>query len=175
MRPQFAMAAVLVLVVGSSLLFLRARPGTMGSPVSVTERGNPLPESKADSHEAPAQAARGRSLGEGALDGRPGAAAPLAADNAEPAAAPKGGGAATSDALTEAHPPPARPDEQAAGAADLDRADALKKSVGCDAARDAYERIVKQRRGTKEAERAAAELRACATSAPSASATAPPD
>src|SRR5580704_7910273 len=40
MRPQLAMAALFFLVIGSSLLLLRARPGTLG-PVSVTERGAP--------------------------------------------------------------------------------------------------------------------------------------
>src|SRR5688500_740151 len=45
MRPQLAMAAVLVLMLGSSLLLLRARPGSPGSaPVRVTERGEPIPE-----------------------------------------------------------------------------------------------------------------------------------
>jgi hypothetical protein len=50
MRPQFAMAAVLVLILGSSLLLLRARPGASGAgPVAVTERGVPA----ADEGEAP--------------------------------------------------------------------------------------------------------------------------
>src|SRR5258706_15004142 len=44
MRPQMAMAAVLVLMLGSSVLVLRAKPersGTAPSRVSVTERGVP--------------------------------------------------------------------------------------------------------------------------------------
>ncbi len=40
MRPQLAMAALLLLMVGSSLVFLRARPGDHDQ-VSVTERGVP--------------------------------------------------------------------------------------------------------------------------------------
>jgi hypothetical protein len=45
MRPQLAMAALFVLVIGSSLLLLRAKPGTIGvAPVRVTERGTPVPE-----------------------------------------------------------------------------------------------------------------------------------
>lgn len=40
MRPQLAMAALLLLMIGSSLLFLRARPGQRES-VQVTERGVP--------------------------------------------------------------------------------------------------------------------------------------
>jgi hypothetical protein len=46
MRPQLAMAALLLLVIGSSLVFLRARPGDRDS-VLVTERG--VPESDSDS------------------------------------------------------------------------------------------------------------------------------
>ena len=61
MRPQFAMAALFFLVIGSSLLLLRAKPGTVGtSPVSVTERGVPTPDEP----------------------DRPAAAAPAAADEA---------------------------------------------------------------------------------------------
>lgn len=44
MRPQLAMAALLVLVLGSSILLLRARPGSVAvTPVKVTERGTPNP------------------------------------------------------------------------------------------------------------------------------------
>lgn len=45
MRPQLAMAALLLLVIGSSLFFLRGRPGARES-VLVTERG--IPESEAE-------------------------------------------------------------------------------------------------------------------------------
>src|SRR5262245_26140580 len=38
MRPQLAMAAILLLAIGGSLVFLRARPGDRDS-MSVTERG----------------------------------------------------------------------------------------------------------------------------------------
>jgi hypothetical protein len=42
MRPQLAMAAVLVLMIGSSILLLRARPGSIAvTPVKVTEQGSP--------------------------------------------------------------------------------------------------------------------------------------
>jgi hypothetical protein len=44
MRPQLAMAALFFLVIGSSLLLLRAKPGTVGAPVRVTENGIPAPE-----------------------------------------------------------------------------------------------------------------------------------
>ncbi len=45
MRPQLAMAALLLLMIGSSLLFLRARPGARES-LHVTERGVPESESE---------------------------------------------------------------------------------------------------------------------------------
>jgi hypothetical protein len=44
MRPQLAMAALFFLVIGSSLLLLRAKPGTIGAPVRITEYGMPTPE-----------------------------------------------------------------------------------------------------------------------------------
>jgi hypothetical protein len=50
MRPQLAMAAVLMLMVGSSLLFLRVKPGPANS-VQVTERG--VPESDKESVTVP--------------------------------------------------------------------------------------------------------------------------
>lgn len=49
MRPQLAMAALLLLMIGSSLFFLRARPGA-GESVLVTERG--VPEMEAAEHVA---------------------------------------------------------------------------------------------------------------------------
>lgn len=49
MRPQLAMAALLLLMIGSSLFFLRARPGASES-VLVTERG--VPEMEAAEHVA---------------------------------------------------------------------------------------------------------------------------
>lgn len=54
MRPQLAMAALFVLVIGSSLLLLRAKPGTVAtSPVRVTEHGVPVPD-QAEEAQAPA-------------------------------------------------------------------------------------------------------------------------
>lgn len=61
MRPQLAMAAVLVLILGSSLLLLRARPGAPGAgPIAVTERGVPAAdEGDAPAPSPPAAAAQG--------------------------------------------------------------------------------------------------------------------
>jgi TolA-binding protein len=46
MRPQLAMGALLLLMIGSSLLFLRARPGGHHGAIQVTERG--VPETEAE-------------------------------------------------------------------------------------------------------------------------------
>jgi hypothetical protein len=56
MRPQLAMAALLMLMIGSSLIFLRAKPGEQSS-VQVTERG--MPETEADSIILPSPATQG--------------------------------------------------------------------------------------------------------------------
>src|SRR5262249_60072997 len=52
MRPQLAMAALFFLVIGSSLLLLRARPGTLG-PAYVTEPGSPAPDTEVAATAAP--------------------------------------------------------------------------------------------------------------------------
>jgi hypothetical protein len=54
MRPQLAMAAIFFLVLGSSVVMLRARPGSL-SPVRVSEHGAPAPD--LDVAAAPAAAA----------------------------------------------------------------------------------------------------------------------
>jgi hypothetical protein len=78
MRPQLAMAALLMLMIGSSLIFLRAKPGEQSS-VQVTERG--MPETEADSIILPSPAAQSAGAPRQA-DGRfampPPAAAPAA-------------------------------------------------------------------------------------------------
>lgn len=95
MRPQLAMAAVLLLMLGSSLLLLRARPGSPGAaPVRVTERGEPVPElaaATADVTPPPAAAPTTAALGaasdaEGARGGERKA---RAADEAESATGSK--------------------------------------------------------------------------------------
>ena len=54
MRPQLAMAALFVLVIGSSLLLLRPKSMSMSSPVRVTERGVPAPDPAAEAQPDPA-------------------------------------------------------------------------------------------------------------------------
>jgi hypothetical protein len=47
MRPQLAMAALALLMIGSSLAFLRPRPGAHTQSVQVSQRGIPTPEPEA--------------------------------------------------------------------------------------------------------------------------------
>lgn len=151
MRPQLAAAALLVLILGSSLLLLRPKPGSVGaSPVSVTERGVPDPESpdkeRARADRAPAALA--------APAVAPGAAASAAPEQASPAAT----------ALAMASPPPSPPSDLAvpaevalskglgeakakddSGAKDasaaLQAARALRDTVGCRSALAAFDKV----------------------------------
>src|SRR6185437_14318926 len=61
MRPQLAMAALFFLVIGSSMLLLRARPG---GPARVAERGIPGPDPVEPAAPPPAPAANAAALGE---------------------------------------------------------------------------------------------------------------
>src|SRR5580698_10516332 len=83
MRPQLAMAALFFLVIGSSLLLLHPRPGTV-APVRVTERGEPMaeatppppPAALAAAPAAPAAADLATGEAQAALRGAPAASAP---------------------------------------------------------------------------------------------------
>ncbi len=120
MRPQLAMAALLLLMIGSSLFFLRARPNSRDS-VLVTERG--VPESEADHVVIPAAppaelrelpsapvasavpraaAARGELLAQRSKEEE--RSAPLAAPLAPADDSPKGSAAADATALGAAEP-----------------------------------------------------------------------
>ena len=85
MRPQVAMGALLVLMCGSSLLLLRARPAGPGS-VVVTERGVPAAEVAAAAAPAP-QDRRGTP---DTYDARSAAEKGKAEGRADPASAPLG-------------------------------------------------------------------------------------
>jgi hypothetical protein len=156
MRPQLAMAALFFLVIGSSLLLLRARPGTLG-PVRVSELGAPAPDIAAE-----APVARG---------GAQGAAAPAAtaapssapvqvaegAGPADPSPAPSayGGPAATAEARAKADE-----GERALGGdgrsgadarAALAEAVALRNAAGCSAAVSKLDAVAVRFAGTQAA------------------------
>jgi hypothetical protein len=138
MRPQLAMAAVFVLVIGSSLLLLRARPGTPSlAPVRVTERGEPSPERDE------------------------GAEAPLAAAQAAPTAAPEA--PARGDGKEKAAPADDEAKASKGGEAQTALAEArsTEASKGCDAALAKYDDVGVRFSGTKQAADAMLAAAAC--------------
>lgn len=145
MRPQFAMAALFFLVIGSSLLLLRAKPGTVGtSPVSVTERGVPTP----DEPDRPTAVA----------------AAPMAANEEAQGAPPPPEAAATKLEGDEAkrdkggQEKPAEADDAKTA---LSRARATRDQSGCGAAVPLYEDIGTRFSGSSAAADATWEAAQC--------------
>ncbi|MDC3959473.1 tetratricopeptide repeat protein [Polyangium jinanense] len=142
MRPQLAMAALFFLVIGSSLLLLRAKPGTVGiTPVRVTERGVPAPdEGDLSQAAAPAQPP-------------PVAAVPMPMAAAEPA---EGAKKSKDDAADKA----AAKETDGAGKA-LAEARATRDGSGCDAALRLYDDVGARYPGTPQAADAMWEAAQC--------------
>ncbi len=169
MRPQLAMAAVFVFVIGSSLLLLRAKPGTF-APVSVSEKGAPASEERAKeaapAARPPAAAARGRGAEAADMAGPADRDSAAKTEAMAPAATAAPGGAtpmASASAATE-------PQDELAEAL------ALKDKDGCSAA-IAKLQAVADGRDEARAEVARRALEACSakgTAAPGAPGTAPP-
>lgn len=97
MRPQLAAAAVLLLILGSSVLLLRPKPGSVGAlPVHVTEHGVPAPEQAQPESDRLSQGHAAKQAAPGAP--RPPSAAPVSAygasrgDDRARAEAPAGSG-----------------------------------------------------------------------------------
>jgi hypothetical protein len=172
MRPQLAMAALFMFVIGSSLLLLRAKPGTFG-PTSVSERGTPAAAEDRDSTiGAPkpqsARGAAGADKGGRADNAKEAAPPPAAASPVEesmrPADSAPGGAAATAAATATAEP------EQDPAMADA--IDTLTKD-GCEAALPKLKQIADTAEG-KDAEDAKKRIEACARPAKAAPAAPPP-
>jgi hypothetical protein len=163
MRPQFAMAAIFCLAVGSSILLLRARSDAVPGPLSVREAGAPAPDAPsprpgaAAADQAPAKPAQ-RTM-------RP-EEAPAAA--AEPKAAPAATAAAASAAPSPAAPPP----PTASGLADGPSTDAGRRALdhalaelhrgGCEIAAPDLRAVAGNYPETLEGKQAARELESCA-------------
>lgn len=145
MRPQLAMAALFFLVIGSSLLLLRAKPGTGGfAPVRVTERGAPAPEADSPIRAAAATAAA--------------TAMPPTALAAElPQAASEGAGT-TKDKAAEAA---TRSAEKDAAKLALTDARTVRDGAGCAAAVSKYDEIGARFPGTGAAADAMWEAASC--------------
>lgn len=173
MRPQLAMAALFMFVIGSSLLLLRAKPGTFG-PTSVSERGTPAASEERDTTVAAPkdQTVRGAAPG-GDKGGRSEAAREAAAP--PPAAAPaedgmKADAAEPSPAATAA--PQATGDIPSQGSGLADAIDTLNKE-GCDAALPKLRQIADGAEG-KDADDARKQIAACRRPAAKAVPAAPP-
>ena len=126
MRPQMAMAALLVLMLGSSIIFLRAKPDRSGalSRISVTERGVPEQQGVDEPRGSKSQADLDRStLGHGLRRDEERAAVPPSAAVAaappalEPRAAPESEGRAKGGKEAFAEAPRARAPSPAPAAA----------------------------------------------------------
>ena len=139
MRPQLAMAAVFVLVIGSSLLLLRAKPGTTSiGPVSVTERGEPSPDRD-----------------EGAQAAAPAATAAAVAESPAPPAAPADVAAGRGDGKDSAEEREKQEDAKQGKGGDaqsaLAEAKAAESASGCDAALPKYDDVGVRFPGTTQA------------------------
>jgi len=165
MRPQLAMAALFMFVIGSSLLLLRARPGTMAPPVQVSEQGRPETQPPMQYGE---RAARGGSPPPGAglkaeNDSLSEERAPEAAAASKAPSDPDSNdksmvgsaAAAASASMATATPAPASPP------ALLAEGRAKKDSSGCDAALPSFETIVRDHPRSAEKGAAEREIEAC--------------
>lgn len=137
MRPQLAMAALFFLVIGSSMLLLRARPGSMGAPVRVVERGAPAPDQEA----SPAAAAPT------ALDDRQQIAAATAAPIAMATAAARGYGENQAEAPSTGDLPL---EQQAKKPAESGPADKGQKADGAEQERDAAKLALADARSVRD-------------------------
>lgn len=147
MRPQLAMAAVFVLVIGSSLLLLRAKPGTTAiGPVRVTERGEPSPDRDEGASVAPTMAAAAAASAAPAMAGAevaPSAVGDVAAGRGE-----------AKDQQREKEDESQNGQKSAKGgdaAAALADAKATEGSLGCDAALPKYDDVAVRFSGTPQA------------------------
>lgn len=161
MRPQLAMAALFVLVIGSSLLLLRARPGTVGvAPVRVTERGAPAPEQPevalAPAPPAAAPAAAAEQPTEALAAAEPAAAGEV--KRAEERAADKAGADEGKAKDEKADRDDGAPGGAAAALAD---AQAKKNASGCSAALPLFDEIGTRYPGTAAAHTAMWEAAQC--------------
>lgn len=165
MRPQLAMAALFMFVIGSSVLLLRARPGTVAAPVQVDERGSP--EASRASEASPVSqapmAARGAAKGDGDRndDGEDTKRAKVAAaDEPAPDATAAATAAPASEASAIAVLKPAAPGEAAVDKLLAD-ARAVRESSGCSAAAPSFEALAQSHPESEEGKQAQKELEAC--------------
>jgi len=157
MRPQLAMAALFFLVIGSSLLLLRAKPGTGGfAPVRVTERGAPGPE--ADSPITAAAATAVATVTPPPMIAAAPAATASPGAAAEGQRAPSDSGSALKDKAAETA---TRSAEKDAAKLALTDARTVRDGAGCAAAVSKYDEIGARFPGTGAAADAMWEAATC--------------
>lgn len=187
MRPQLAMAALFMLVVGSSLLLLRGRHGDLGTPIEVTELGQPsrgdaaeespvaaatgAPMAEVETGAARAKSARGAREAGSSEKSEPGGLADAAAEQPSERDVPSSPAAALAPTPSPA-PEPAKAGPKAPPAEQeverkrlLAEALALKASQGCASALGKLRALASEHAGTDEARTAAREAASCAPSA----------
>lgn len=162
MRPQFAMAAIFCIAVGSSLLLLRARSDAVPGPMSVREAGAPAPEMPAA---APAAAPA-----EAVPYGAKLAAKPSRSDDAPRSPAATSEPSIALEPAPSSAPAPAPPGATASGPAlstdagrrALDHALSTLHRGGCEVASPDLRAVAGNYVDTLEGEQAAHELETCA-------------
>lgn len=157
MRPQLAMAAIFMLVVGSSLLLLRVKPGSGGAPVAVSQRGVPA---AAEAPEDDFKAGR-RARSQAMAPGEDPSDAPMAFGRAEP----KKSLAKEEDAEAEAAADADEAKDDANSNADaqvlLAEARSERDGSGCPAAVSKYDAVATRYPGTTQAHAAMWEAAKC--------------
>lgn len=178
MRPQLAMAALFMFVIGSSLLLLRSRPG---APVTVSEQGRPeiAQNEESERERGVGRAASPAPATKGYYAGEDGAARGDKAERASGGAeAPPAAAAATASAVSimPGAAPTDEGDATGAGAQGLlAEARKTRDASGCDAAVPGYLGVISSFPDSEESKTAAREVQACkqtAAKAPPPTATA---
>lgn len=168
MRPQLAMAALFMFVIGSSVLLLRTRPG---APVQVSEQGRPETRS---SPNARADRDRAESKGAAVATATP-AARPMAAAAQETAAADSEG---EYGVIAQSAAPATPPGDAGNGSETADgllaRGRAAKLSTGCDAALPSFQGVVTRFPDSPQRSVAEAEMAECQPARTSTSASTSP-
>lgn len=163
MRPQLAMAAVLMLVVGSSMMLLRARPGSIAPPVTVLEEGRPASDvqtkAPSDAFESElAPASRGRK-GDGPVAGAPQPASKPLEEKAGEIEQKAGESSFDAQTAAGAEPGDGKDAEKADKA--LERALGIMKTTGCEQAVPALHEVEKAHPGSRAATKAREAMREC--------------
>lgn len=159
MRPQLAMAALFMLIVGSSLLLLRGKPNALNSRTEVTQRGEPgdTPTMQEESPQR-AKASDARAARPEPVSPTMGASPKRDMEAANDAPRPQS--LATSESAM-APPPAASAASSPSPRDELDNAQQLKAAGGCGAALEKFKGVAGRYPDTPEGMVAKSELEKC--------------